>query len=209
MLPQAIALPLFTNSCHTHRWRSLHSSSRIKAKDFRAVRREAFSVISRKLEPEKERIRHSTMHKQTAEHVARERSHERESPAKKQTKKARKKGKKRKETESLAVERRIGPITIDWDLTVRVKLKGGTHSGTWEREREKRKAVFSFPSLIKGGPDQAGAERASPKGLRRKFNLDRCQIRTGESVTVRSVVMWQQACATILPVVLVRVRIMF
>jgi hypothetical protein len=42
MLPQAIALLLFTNSCHTHRWRSLHSTTRIKAKDFREEKREAF-----------------------------------------------------------------------------------------------------------------------------------------------------------------------
>ena len=151
MLPQAIALPLFNNSCHTHRWRSLHSNLRIKAKDFRAWRREAFSVISRKLEPEKERIRHSTIHKQTTEHVARERSHERESSAKKQTRKGKKgkKGKKRKETESLGVERRIGAYHYRPRFNSQSEIERGnsTHSGTM-REREKRKAVcFPFPLL--------------------------------------------------------------
>jgi hypothetical protein len=58
-----------------------------------------------------------------------------------------------------------------------------------ERKRKKESCVLPFPSLIKEGPDQAGAERASPRELRRKFNLDRCQIRTGVSVTVRSGVM--------------------
>jgi hypothetical protein len=69
---------------------SAQYTSRIKTKDFQSGEERGISVISRKLEPEKERIRHSTIHKQTTEHVARDQSHERESSAKKQRKRERK-----------------------------------------------------------------------------------------------------------------------